>query len=790
MSETYILPPEAGKKLKIAKESFQPVFIYGITGSGKTSLIKNSKETGSCLYVSGLDESAKSTVEKKINSSEKRIKVVAIDDLSFVTDESFRELIKKIALNEDVWLILSDRGRLPEWLKPSDFLRKFMVISEEDLLLRPSEIQTLLMRLGITLEEKDIERIFAFSEGNAYMIYSIAVRLQEGMSLKKALDEEQRSLIERAKQLIIPAMPKEVQKFLMAVSVVDSFTAEMAAVIYGVADAKPLIRASEECTNILSREGAAYRMRDLALTSFREYVKENVSENEMWKYYERAGKWYEDRGLFHLSMALYEKTGSRKRINALLLKNSEKVPGTGQFYEMRRFYLSISEEEAMSDPRLMAALSTLNSVLMDIDTSEKWYEKLKSYDAGDDLSRKELVDFFVNLLDITLPHRKTADLIPSIERMLTFLEVEKPPYTVQLSATGFLPSLLDGNKDLCEWVHNPKEHAEKYQALFKAFQDPIEKGLVPLFLSECAYQKGEASSNVLKELSEARFDAEQGGSPETLFAAACLSARLFMISGEIDSAVNVIRSFSKKLEDFGNDAVKLKPNVAAVKTRLALYRGDMDEVDEWLLSAPNEEEFCMNDRFLYVTKVRAYIAKEKYIAALSLIEKLSCYAKAFNRTILKIELLILSAVVRQRTDEPYEEDLLEALELMSDLNFIRIMSEEGPIVITLLSETLKHIEKDNKIDKSFFERLYSEIRKTSNAYPLYLKGQASDAPSLPERAITILRLQSEGYTMKQIAEKLSMKEPTVKYYIKNTYLKLSASSKTDAVMKAQAMGLL
>lgn len=268
MSEAYILPPEAGKKLKKAKESFQPVFIYGITGSGKTSLIKNSKETGSCLYVSGLDESAKSAVEKKINSSEKRIKVVVIDDLSFVTDESFRELIKKIALNEDIWLILAARGRLPEWLKPSDFLRKFMVISEEDLLLCPSEIQTLLMRLGITLEEKDMERIFAFSEGNAYMIYSIAAHLQEGMSLKKSLDEEQRPLIERAKQLIIPVLPKEVQKFLMAVSVVDSFTAEMAAVIYGVADAKPLIRASEECTNILSREGATYRMRDLALTAF------------------------------------------------------------------------------------------------------------------------------------------------------------------------------------------------------------------------------------------------------------------------------------------------------------------------------------------------------------------------------------------------------------------------------------------------------------------------------------------------------------------------------------------
>ena len=790
MSEAYVLPASAGKKLKDAKETCQPVFVYGITGSGKTALIKNSKETANCLYVSGLDDSAAAQVEKKLNSLEKRLKIIAIDDLPFITNEGFRELIKKLAQNENIWLILSGRGRLPDWLKPADFERKFMVISEENLLLQLPEIQKLMLRLELTLEKNDMERLSFESEGNAYTIYAVAERLKEGQQLNKALELEKRSLIERTKSFIIPSMPKEARDFLLAVSVVDSFTAEMAAVIFGVADAKPYIRAVEECSNILVREGATYHMRPEGLTAFREYVKDNIRENEMWKYYERGGKWYEDHGLDHLAIGLYEKTGSRKRINALLLKNSKKDPGAGYFYEMRRFYFSIPKEEVLSSPELMAALSILNSVIMDVDASEMWYERLKTSADTNDPAKRRQVDFLLNSLDIKLPHRKTKDIIPALQRLLKLYEESKPDHTIGFSLTSFLPSLLDGKKDFSEWTKNPIELAEKYQSLFAAFQEPLKKGLVPLFLSECAYQKGEGPSEVLHSLSAARFEAERGGSSETLFAAASLNARLFVASGEIDSAVNVIRSFSGKLSGFGNDAVKLRPNVEAVKTRLALYKGDMEAVEEWLRFAPNEEEFFMEDRFLYLTKVRVYIAKEKYVSALSLIEKLSYYAKVCDRTMLSIELLILSAVIKQRTKEPYRKDILEALRLLSSLGFIRIMSEEGPIVIPLLQEVLKDIEKDNKIEKEFFDKLYSEVKKTANAYPLYLKQKALEAPSLPERAITILRMQSEGNTMKEIAEKLSMKEPTVKYYIKNTYLKLSASSKTDAVMKAKAIGLL
>jgi DNA-binding NarL/FixJ family response regulator len=64
------------------------------------------------------------------------------------------------------------------------------------------------------------------------------------------------------------------------------------------------------------------------------------------------------------------------------------------------------------------------------------------------------------------------------------------------------------------------------------------------------------------------------------------------------------------------------------------------------------------------------------------------------------------------------------------------------------------------------------------------------AEPLSEREVQILRLLAGGLTNRQIAERLSMAEGTIKNYVTNILGKLGARDRTQAAIRARKMGLL
>ena len=61
---------------------------------------------------------------------------------------------------------------------------------------------------------------------------------------------------------------------------------------------------------------------------------------------------------------------------------------------------------------------------------------------------------------------------------------------------------------------------------------------------------------------------------------------------------------------------------------------------------------------------------------------------------------------------------------------------------------------------------------------------------LTKREETILGLMAEGFSDQEIADKLSVALDTVKWYNKRIYGKLDVHNRTQAVVRAKAMGLL
>lgn len=91
-----------------------------------------------------------------------------------------------------------------------------------------------------------------------------------------------------------------------------------------------------------------------------------------------------------------------------------------------------------------------------------------------------------------------------------------------------------------------------------------------------------------------------------------------------------------------------------------------------------------------------------------------------------------------------------------------------------------------------YRNLFSEATFTSNELPfveLKVAPKDSNLEPLTPRECEVLRLIINGYTNKQIGEKLHISPETVKSHVSNLFRKLGVSSRTKAAIRARDLGL-
>ena len=87
VSEIYICPKKAGNKFRSARKFHTPLYLYGVTGIGKTALILNNVNMKKCSYYS-----ATTILADEINIEKKTTEhTVVIDDLQSLADSSQKE---------------------------------------------------------------------------------------------------------------------------------------------------------------------------------------------------------------------------------------------------------------------------------------------------------------------------------------------------------------------------------------------------------------------------------------------------------------------------------------------------------------------------------------------------------------------------------------------------------------------------------------------------------------------------------------------------------------------------
>ncbi len=701
----YIRPKRALRRLKAAEEENITAYIYGVSGIGKTELIvRYLKQKKYQMFDAGRVSAEEL---EKIAESEKR-KIVVIDNLHDLAMEEECEDIKEAIISlierEDVWLILSGRCAIPPWLAAVRYREVFYMIEESELLFDEAQENQYIKytKILLTPEQYKVSRNYCLGVPLGwYITWDIykQIQLREGLKEGEYFSDKLFSeLIDRGLSQMWDYLDWHVydnwdiriQELLMEVSIVDCFTAHLAEMITGRNNVESILSRVKWLGNFMvertEKDEVVYEIRREMRISMRRRLKRKYNKEQVRALYENAGLYYQLNKEPIRALEMYQKAGEKERIASLLIENARTAPNNGYYYQLKKYYLELSDEKIRTSPELMMGMSMLQSLLLDVEESKHWYRELEQYVKEHTGRERRQARSKLLYLEIGLPHRGSENMIEILKKA-HLLILDKQVSLQEFSVTSNQASQMNGGKDFCEWSKKDRELAKSVGKLVEFILGKYGKGLVNLALSESFFEKGEDNYEVAALANKERMQAEAGGKLEQCFVADGMLAWLHIITGKVSEAEELLKRFYKKAEK--EEGERLLPNIETFIIRCALYSQKKAEIEKWMKKVPDEEqEFSIYDRFHYLTKVRVYLQNGRNEQAYNLLLKCEYYASVMKRTYIQIEVKLLMAIVQYRVgDERWNETLSEGLKMAEEYHFVRIITHEGAAIRPLLLQS-------------------------------------------------------------------------------------------------------
>jgi LuxR family maltose regulon positive regulatory protein len=231
--------------------------------------------------------------------------------------------------------------------------------------------------------------------------------------------------------------------------------------------------------------------------------------------------------------------------------------------------------------------------------------------------------------------------------------------------------------------------------------------------------------------------------------------------------------------------------MAAWQARIWLAQDMLDAASLWVgeCELDTESDPTYMSEKEYMALARILIAQGRLDEATTLLQRLLEATETGGRTSRAIEVLLLQALAFQAkgdTDQVITA-LGQALTLAEPGGFVRIFVDEGPPMAHLLYEALAR-----GIAPDYVHRLLAAFPsiEPEKAAPSTKNLQSDLIEPLSEREIQVLELIAEGLTNQEIASRLFLSQHTIKAHTRNIYGKLDVHSRTEAVARCRALGIL
>lgn len=713
---------------------------------------------------------------------------VLVDNLQLLTDlEHQNALCHLIRSRPDLHFVLLSRGHIPGWLMPFQFAGILLTIETLMLNFDRATTQRMLEFHGISVTPPELSAIQRDIGGYPIAMDILCRKLKDSSTYNvNILNAVKHELFFYFDEVVFRRFEPPMRRLLTSLAPFDSFPNELAKMVSGDPHAGELLGLIQRNTTMLLLDGLdTYRFWPI----FREFLKwelhQTLPDAEQRILYSRGALYYELNNDLAKALNFYALAGEQSKISALLVKNSERHPGVGNYHELEHYYFSLPKEEILRSPSLICGMSMLNAMCLNYEASEQWYNELLNYAAKLKKSDSEYrgVQGKLAYLDIGLPQRGSKGLIKVIAevfRIMSDKEMNVPAFSV----TSTLPSIMNGGKDFCEWS---KKDDLLYATMGKAVETVLGRdgiGLADCAICESKFEKGEDVSKRLLTLMSRLGEIQVHGTPDIEFAVVGLLARVQVSQGKSHAALESIESLREK---FSLNQNRFLPNIDAMICRIHLRLGNIEGVKAWLQEkAPkNDMRLWAMWRYQYFTKAMVQIAIGQWHEALLLLARLKPYCAYCGRVMDNIHLQLLAVLCHERLkDETWESELCTILDTCYEYRFIWPIAQYGVAILHLLNKC-----NWNK-ETTYLDELILATRTQAIQYPHFLKQQAQPTEPLSAAETQVLKLVCEDLSNQEIGEILGIKLPTVKTHVSRILQKLGVNRRSQAKAAAEKLHLI
>jgi len=701
--------------------------------------------------------------------------VLVIDDYHAVACSQTNTFIEFLVNNEIPYLHLTLIARHTgiQGIEELKLKGHLLHIRKEAFEFSPKDIQEYYRICGILLRDKEVQMLYAMTEGWISALYLIMLNYLENGNLD--ISKNISTLIENA---VYRHLSEEVKELLLSLCIFESFSIEQAVYVSRNKNAERLLSEIISQNAFIKYDGKSkmYQIHNIFMNFLQEELEGRAMQNNL---YQRVAQWFLETEEYNLALYYFYLCKDFESIYMALEK--EKHATVNYVYDkdmLVKIFKECPERVKAKHHFAMLTLAfelyTYNEMEVFKKVSAEFLKQLQTDKSIEEKDRKRLLGEYELLMSFTVYNDIQKMSIHHIKAS----ELMKEPSSLLPSGgiwTFGSPSVL------YMFYRESGKLEEAQQAIFDALPrySRVANGNAGggeyCMKAEVYFYRGD-TENALITAHQAIHRAESQKQVSNIICALFLMMRIALTKGNYEFVLELLDKMHNEITAAREYSLLHTVEICEGYIYSILKRSD--KIPIWLQKGNYDSDRLLfpNYAFLNIIHGRTMLIKGDYHKLIGSMESFIDIASVFPNLLSQIHAYIYSAAANWRIFRQPEalEALKKAIDLaMPDKLYMPFVENCDYIrpVLELLHRAVNRCEGIERIFE-LYEPYRQAMRRIEKEY------FPEDRPKLSEREMEVARLAAEGLTNKEIGERLYVTENTIKMALKSIYAKLSINSRT------------